>query len=68
MTFSALPGQADALTCNMPGVPTDASNLVIKVSHQRLLYSSLEPIDRQNLVLLVGADGHVESLLTVDFQ
>ena len=44
MTFSALPGQADALTCNMPGVPTDASNLVIKVSHQRLLYSSLEPI------------------------
>ena len=38
MTFSALPGQADALTCNMPGVPVDASNLVIKVRiHQHSL-------------------------------
>ena len=31
MTFSTIPGQADALTCDMEGVPTDASNLVIKV-------------------------------------
>ena len=31
MTFSAIPGQADALSCNMPGVPLDDSNLVIKV-------------------------------------
>ena len=31
MTFSAAPGQADALSCNMPGIPLDDSNLVIKV-------------------------------------
>lgn len=31
MTFSAIPGQADALSCNMPGIPLDDSNLVIKV-------------------------------------
>lgn len=31
MTFSTIPGQADSLTCDMEGVPTDASNLVIKV-------------------------------------
>lgn len=31
MTFSTLPGQADALTCDMEGVPLDASNLVFKV-------------------------------------
>ncbi|KAL0041579.1 hypothetical protein WJX79_008250 [Trebouxia sp. C0005] len=30
MTFSTIPGQADSLTCDMEGVPTDASNLVIK--------------------------------------
>lgn len=30
MTFSTLPGQADALTCDMEGVPLDASNLVFK--------------------------------------
>ena len=33
MTFSTLPGQADALTCDMEGVPVDASNLVIKVDN-----------------------------------
>ena len=32
MTFSPFPGQADALTCDMEGVPLDATNLVIKVS------------------------------------
>ena len=31
MTFSAIPGQADTLTCSQPGVPTNGSNLVIKV-------------------------------------
>ena len=34
MAFEALAGTAaaDALTCNMVGVPTDGSNLVIKVT------------------------------------
>ena len=31
MTFSTLPGQADALTCDVEGIPLDASNLVLKV-------------------------------------
>lgn len=32
MDFTVLPGsQQDSLTCNMEGVPTDDSNLVIKV-------------------------------------
>ncbi len=33
MSFEALPSDAtkDELTCNMEGVPTDSSNLVIKV-------------------------------------
>lgn len=35
MTFSAIPGQADALSCDMPGVPLDDSNLVIKVCNTR---------------------------------
>ena len=32
MTFAETSGQADTLTCNVPDVPVDGSNLVIKVS------------------------------------
>ena len=38
MDFTVLPGsQEDSLTCNMEGVPTDESNLVIKVGRAALL-------------------------------
>lgn len=37
MTFSAIPGQADMLSCDMPGVPLDDSNLVIKVHGARYM-------------------------------
>ena len=37
MTFAAIPGQADTLSCNMPGVPLDDSNLVIKVHDARYI-------------------------------
>lgn len=33
MTFDPIPGQADALTCNVEDIPTDDSNLVLKVCH-----------------------------------
>lgn len=38
MSFEMLPASAteDELTCNMEGVPTDSSNLVIKVSDKKL--------------------------------
>lgn len=31
MTFDPIPGQADSLTCNVADIPTDDSNLVLKV-------------------------------------
>ena len=40
MDFTVLPGsQRDSLTCNMEGVPTNDSNLVIKVGRLPLLTS-----------------------------